>query len=196
MARAAASSRSRATSTRSTTCFGSLRIRLLLLALAGVAAAAALGWWLARRIVRPVVKLRDTAEQIASTQDLTTPIPADGDGEVGSLARSFTTMVDALATSRAQQQRLITDASHEMRTPLTSLRTNIEVLGRADQMPVGPARRGARRAAARGGELSELVAELVELATDSSKAEAPEPVVLADLATTSRRERFVDRVAR
>ncbi len=162
---------------------GSLRIRLLLLALAGVAAAAALGWWLARRIVRPVVKLRDTAEQIASTQDLTTPIPADGDGEVGSLARSFTTMVDALATSRAQQQRLITDASHEMRTPLTSLRTNIEVLGRADQMPEAQRAEVLDALQLEVGELSELVAELVELATDSSKAEAPEPVVLADLAT-------------
>ena len=162
---------------------GSLRIRLLLLALAGVAAAAALGWWLARRIVRPVVKLRDTAEQIASTQDLTTPIPADGDGEVGSLARSFTTMVDTLATSRAQQQRLITDASHEMRTPLTSLRTNIEVLGRADQMPTAQRAEVLDALQLEVGELSELVAELVELATDSSKAEAPEPVVLADLAT-------------
>ena len=89
-----------------------MRLRLFLLALGGTVAAAALGWWLARRIVRPVVKLRYTAEQIASTQDLTTPIPADGEGEVGSLARSFTTMVEALSTSRAQQQRLITDASH------------------------------------------------------------------------------------
>ncbi len=129
------------------------------------------------------MKLRDTAEQIASTQDLTTPIPADGEGEVGSLARSFTTMVDALATSRAQQQRLITDASHEMRTPLTSLRTNIEVLGRADQMPEAQRAEVVDALQLEVGELSELVAELVELATDSSKAEAPEPVVLADLAT-------------
>ncbi len=159
----------------------SLRLRLLLLALGGVVAAAALGWWLARRIVRPVVKLRDTAEQIASTQDLSTPIPTDGDGEVGSLARSFTTMVDALATSREQQQRLITDASHEMRTPLTSLRTNIELLGRAE---LPDAERGEVVDALQleVGELSDLVAELVELATDRSRDEAPEPVVLADLA--------------
>ncbi len=145
-------------------------------------AAAALGWWLARRIVRPVVKLRDTAEQIASTQDLTTPIPADGDGEVGSLARSFTTMVDALATSREQQQRLITDASHEMRTPLTSLRTNIELLGRADGLPDAQRTEVVDALQLEVGELSDLVAELVELATDSSRAEPTEPVVLADLA--------------
>ncbi len=160
----------------------SLRLRLLLLAMGGVAAAAALGWWLARRIVRPVVRLRDTAEHIASTQDLSTPIPADGDGEVGSLARSLTTMVDALATSREQQQRLITDASHEMRTPLTSLRTNIEMLGRADGMPEAQRVEVVDALQLEVGELSELVAELVELATDRSRDEAPEPVVLADLA--------------
>jgi two-component system, OmpR family, sensor histidine kinase MprB len=160
----------------------SLRLRLLLLAMAGVAAAAALGWWLARRIVRPVVRLRDTAEHIASTQDLSTPIPSDGDGEVGSLARSLTTMVDALATSREQQQRLITDASHEMRTPLTSLRTNIEMLGRADGMPEAQRVEVVDALQLEVGELSELVAELVELATDRSRDEAPEPVVLADLA--------------
>ncbi len=159
-----------------------LRLRLLLLAMGGVAAAAALGWWLARRIVRPVVRLRDTAEHIASTQDLSTPIPSDGDGEVGSLARSLTTMVDALATSREQQQRLITDASHEMRTPLTSLRTNIEMLGRADGMPEAQRVEVVDALQLEVGELSELVAELVELATDRSRDEAPEPVVLADLA--------------
>ncbi len=159
-----------------------MRLRLFLLALAGTVAAAALGWWFARRIVRPVVKLRDTAEQIASTQDLTTPIPADGDGEVGSLARSFTTMVDALATSRAQQQRLITDASHEMRTPLTSLRTNIELLGRANGLPDAQRTEVVDALQLEVGELSDLVAELVELATDSSRAEPTEPVVLADIA--------------
>ena len=159
-----------------------MRLRLFLLALGGTVAAAALGWWLARRIVRPVVKLRDTAEQIASTQDLTTPIPADGDGEVGSLARSFTTMVDALATSRAQQQRLITDASHEMRTPLTSLRTNIELLGRANGLPDAQRTEVVDALQLEVGELSYLVAELVELATDSSRTEPTEPVVLADIA--------------
>jgi len=159
-----------------------MRLRLFLLALGGTMAAAALGWWLARRIVRPVVKLRDTAEQIASTQDLSTPIPSDGDGEVGSLARSFTTMVDALATSRTQQQRLITDASHEMRTPLTSLRTNIELLGRADNLPEGQRVEVVDALQLEVSELSDLVAELVELATDSSKAEPAEPVRLAELA--------------
>ena len=70
---------------------------------------------------------------IGEDRDLT--VQAAGVGrEVGSLATSFTTMVTALSTSRAQQQRLIADASHEMRTPLTSLRTNIELLEHYDRL--------------------------------------------------------------
>ena len=84
-----------------------LRLRLAGLALIGMVAAAAAGWLIAWRIVRPVVRLRRAAESIASTQDLSTPIPTEGVGEVASLARSFTTMVGALATSREQQTRLV-----------------------------------------------------------------------------------------
>ena len=44
------------------------------------------------------------------------------DTAMGRLAGSFNRMIDALATSRDQQQRLVMDAGHELRTPLTSLR--------------------------------------------------------------------------
>ena len=161
----------------------SLKLRLLFLGLGGVAAAALLGWLVARRIVRPVERLRDAAERIASTQDLSTTVPVDGVGEVGSLAKSFTTMVGALSTSRDQQQRLITDASHELRTPLTSLRTNVELLQRAEQLPADQRQAILDDMQFEVGELSDLVRELVELATDrSSNDELPEPVRLSDVA--------------
>ena len=107
----------------------SLKLRLGLIGAIGVAAAVLAGWLIAGRIVKPIDRLRVTAEDIARTQDLTTPVPTEGAAEIGSLSRSFTTMVDALATSRREQQRLVGDASHELRTPLTSLRTNAELLG-------------------------------------------------------------------
>lgn len=158
-----------------------LRLRLLTVAAAGIVLAGVLGWLVARRIVRPVVRLRDTAESIATTQDLSTPIPVEGPGEVGSLAQSFTTMVAALATSREQQQRLVTDASHEMRTPLTSLRTNLELLQHLEQLP--PPERADLLEAVQVdvGELTNLLTELVELATDVSSDEAPEALDLVGL---------------
>jgi two-component system sensor histidine kinase MprB len=162
-----------------------LRLRLVLVTLAGVAGAAALGWALAGRIVRPVRRLRDAAEDIAATSDLTTPLPTDGPGEVGSLARSLSSMVTALATSREQQQRLVTDASHELRTPLTTLRTNVEHLRRAPDLPAQQRHEVLRDIDVESRELTDLVNELVELATDrSSTDEEPEVVDLAELAQT------------
>ncbi len=142
---------------------------------AGVAAVA--GVALARYIIRPVTALTEVAEDIAETGKLERRIETERDDEVGRLAVAFNRMVAALATSRHQQHRLVQDASHELRTPLTSLRTNIEVLEQrgslldADQREelVGDIK-------VEVVELSELVAELVNLATDEHTAELAERV--------------------
>jgi two-component system, OmpR family, sensor histidine kinase MprB len=160
----------------------SLRLQLLALSLVGIASAALLGWLFARRIVRPIERLRDTAEQIARTQDLEAPIPETGGGEVGSLATSFSTMVDALAVSKRQQQQLVTDASHELRTPLTSLRTNAELLDRPDALNPAQQLRAVHGIRLEVNELTDLVSELVELATDRADDETPEAVPLQPLA--------------
>ncbi len=160
----------------------SLRLQLLALSLVGIAAAALLGWALARRIVRPIERLRDTAERIARTQDLETPMPDIAGGEVGSLATSFSTMVDALAVSKRQQQQLVTDASHELRTPLTSLRTNAELLDRAEPLNPAQTQQAVQGIRLEVNELTDLVSELVELATDRADDEIPEPVSLPVLA--------------
>jgi two-component system sensor histidine kinase MprB len=160
-----------------------LRNRLLLIALGGTVAAAVLGWLLARRITRPVLHLRERAESIARTQDLATPIDTGGSGEIGSLARSFDTMVKALATSREQQQRLIHDASHEMRTPLTSMRTNLELLAQFEQLNAAQRSELVDAVLVDSGELTHILTELVELATDRSRLiDAPEPLRLRDVA--------------
>ena len=163
-----------------------LQIRLLLIALTGIALAAGVGFLLATRIVRPIRRLTTTAEHIAATRDLTTPVPHGGSDEIGSLSQSFTTMVASLAESQDQQQRLISDASHEMRTPLTSLRTNLELLARAEQPSAGTLSPEDRRAVIEDlrfetGELTTLLTELVELATDRSGGELPADTDLAAL---------------
>ncbi len=122
-----------------------LRTRLVIIALAGIAFAALAAWLVMRRATRPIEQLTDTAERIAETQDLATPIAVKGDDEVGRLAASFNTMLIALDTSREQQQRLVVDASHELRTPLTAVRTNIDFLGHATTLDAERARAAHRR---------------------------------------------------
>ncbi len=161
----------------------SLRTRLALLALVGVVTAAALGWLLATRIVKPIERLRDSAERIARTGDLDVDLPGPGADEVGSLAASFATMVGALAESRDRQRRLVTDASHELRTPLTSLQTNAELLGRGEQLTEAQRSQVSRGIQLEVGELTDLVSELVALARDPAGDD--EPAVSIALATVA-----------
>jgi two-component system sensor histidine kinase MprB len=167
----------------------SLRVRLAGISVLGIAAAALLGWLFARRIVKPVERLRATAEQIARTQDLDAPVSVTGTDEVASLSNSFSTMVGALASSRRQQQQLVADASHELRTPLTALRTNAELLEREDMLSVEQRRQVAQGIKVEVTELTALVSELVELARDPGSD--PEPVERVELADLT--ERVVER---
>jgi two-component system sensor histidine kinase MprB len=105
-----------------------------------------------------------------------------GNDEVGRLAASFNTMLVALDTSREQQRRLVVDASHELRTPLTAVRTNIEFLGRAKTLQPAERNKLVAETSLELDELTTLVAELVELATDVRTEEPVEAVDLAEIA--------------
>ncbi|MFQ5557590.1 MAG: ATP-binding protein [Acidimicrobiales bacterium] len=172
-----------------------LRERVVLLGAAAVLVAALAAWVLAGRAVRPIVGLTDTVEEIATTGDIERPVDGSGPGEVGRLATSFRSMLDALVASRQQQHRLVMDASHEMRTPLTSLRTNVDVLRRMDSLGDDDRRMLLGDIDAELGELTELVAELVDLATEVRDDEALEPVDLGELvaAVAARAERRTGR---
>lgn len=161
-----------------------LRARLGLLGVIATAAAAASGWLIARRIVRPVEKLRAATDRIATTEDLRVPVDVEGKDEIASLATSFNTMIGALTTSREQQARLIADASHELRTPLTSLRTNAELLQRARNLAPEQQQEVLSAVVAEVGELTDLVSELVELARDGSAAD--EALTTAELSEIAR----------
>ena len=148
-----------------------LRTRLLLIGGSAVVLAGILAWFVSRRAVRPVAVLTRAAEHVAATRDLEVPIEVTRRDEIGRLAGSFNTMLAALASSRAQQRRLVADAGHELRTPLTSLRTNIEVLARAGDLPAADRAELLGDARLELEELSDLVAELVDLAADAPPEE-------------------------
>jgi two-component system, OmpR family, sensor histidine kinase MprB len=109
-----------------------LRLILALLCAGGIALAAALGRLAARRVLAPLADVTRTAEHIGETDDLSLRIAVRADDEVGQLATRFNRMLDRLEGSRSAldesvraQRQLVADASHELRTPVTSLRTNI-----------------------------------------------------------------------
>src|SRR6202012_5225275 len=118
-----------------------LRLILALLDLGGIALAAVLGRLVAGAAVLPLKRLTQATEHVTLTQDLSGRISSTGQDEIGRLARSFNAMLDALETSMSAlddsvhaQRQLVADASHELRTPVTSLRTNIEFLQQAEEM--------------------------------------------------------------
>jgi two-component system sensor histidine kinase MprB len=169
-----------------------LRDRLLVIGGLATLGAAGVGWLFARRTARPIERLTDTVETIAATKDLESPMGVQGQGEVGRLGSSFNEMLTALRISQEQQRRLVIDAGHELRTPITSLHTNVELLHRGVELDNEDRRRLLDDLLAEVGGLSDLVDELVELATDQASADEPaEELRLEDIA-----ERVCERARR
>src|SRR2546428_2306609 len=102
-------------------------------------------------------------------------------------------MLAALEESPRAQRQLVQDASHELRTPLTSLRTNIEVLASERTLPAGERERLLTDVVDQLGEMTTLVAELIELARGEQHTAEPEEVrldlVAADAVERARRNR-------
>lgn len=159
-------------------------LRLELLVLVGIIAllTAALGWAIATGVARPIMRLRDATQKIASTLDFTAPVAVGGSGEVRSLSESFKTMIEAVRQSQDKQRRLVSDASHEMRTPLTSLRSNVELLGKIERLPAHERSEVINDVLEDIDELSNLMGELVDLASDLGAAEQAESLSLVELA--------------
>ena len=148
-----------------------LRLILFLLCAAGVALAAVLGRLAARQVLAPLAEVAHTAEHISETEDLTSRIHVHSDDEVGQLARRFNAMIERLQGSREElddsvraQRQLVADASHELRTPITSLRTNIEVLLAGGELSDDDRRRLLADVVEQSEELSALIGDLIELA--------------------------------
>lgn len=152
------------------------------------------GWLLARQLTRRLERLTDVAGEVASTGRLDVAVPVDGGDETGKLGRAFAGMLDALHRSRREQHQLVQDAGHELRTPLTSLRTNVSVLRRRfDDLAPDQREQLLGDLDSETRELTDLVNELVELATDNRDDEPVQPVRLADvaaLAAARARRRF------
>ena len=176
-----------------------LRLILILLSLGGIALAAVLGRLAARRVLAPLAEVADTAQHISQTEDLGARIRVRADDEVGQLATRFNSMLERLQSSRSAldesvqaQRQLVADASHELRTPVTSLRTNIELLLAGEhQLSEEERRRMLADVVEQSEELSSLVGDLIELARGDLPVETDEEVELDQVVSES-----VDRARR
>ena len=165
-----------------------LRLILLLLFAGGIALAAALGRLASRRVLAPLGEVAQAAQHIGETEDLTSRLRVRADDEVGQLATRFNSMLDRLESSRAAldesvraQRQLVADASHELRTPVTSLRTNIEVLLAGGELEPDDRRRLLADVVEQSEELSALVGDLIELARGDEPVGTPDDIRLDNL---------------
>jgi signal transduction histidine kinase len=90
----------------------------------------AVTWWIVGRALRPVEDIREEVERI-SARELDRRVPdAPGGDEVARLAITMNRMLDRLQRSQDRQRRLVSDASHELRSPVAAIRQHAEVAGR------------------------------------------------------------------
>jgi two-component system sensor histidine kinase MprB len=137
----------------------------------GIALAAALGALVARVALAPVRRFTARTETLTmrgaprgASLDLSRRLEVQGRDELGRLAGSFNTTLDALERSVEAQRQLVADAGHELRTPIASLRANIQVLGEAERLPAAEQQSLRADIVAELDELTALVADVVELA--------------------------------
>jgi len=177
-----------------------LRLVLLLVCAGGIALAAVLGRVAARRVLAPLAEVAATARHIEETEDLSSRLRVHADDEIGELATRFNAMIERLQHSREAldesvraQRQLVADASHELRTPITSLRTNIEVLlEQGDALTDEDRHRLLADVLEQSEELSGLIGDVIELARGDLPITSAEDIrldrIVAESVTRGRRD--------
>jgi signal transduction histidine kinase len=102
--------------------------RLALAFAGGVLVAGAFGWYLSRRITKPVLSLARASDELAEGRyDVELPEVRPGD-EIGHLSESFQRMAERLAEADHLERNFLLTVSHELRTPLTAIRGHVDAL--------------------------------------------------------------------
>ena len=117
------------------------REKLLLVLACGIVLAAAAGYAVARRGLRPLHRITDVAERITATRLHAHIEPARWPQELRSLARAFNDMLDRLGDSFSRLAQFSADLAHELRTPINNLMGEAEValkLGEYRKLKPGP----------------------------------------------------------
>ena len=130
----------------------------------GLVVAGALGWYLSRRITKPVLELSAAADEVARGRyDVAVP-EVRGRDEVAHLADRFREMASRLKESEEGERRFLMTVSHELRTPLTAIRGHVEAM--REGLAADPEQRAASLdvVAAEAERLERLVGDVLDLA--------------------------------
>lgn len=148
---------------------GSVARWLAVASLAAVLLAAGVGWGASQRLSAPLIGLADTARRMAQG-DLTARADLDRADEIGLLAGAFNDMATRIEETVNALRRFVSDAAHQLHTPLTALRTNLELAGDDP----GPARRAAylERGLDQMRRLERLTTSLLDLSRVEAGVEA------------------------
>ncbi len=161
-------------------------------------------WFMSGRALRPVKLLAKTTDEIGSTGDLSQRLdPVKRDDEIGALTASFNSMLDTIEDATRQrdatiagQRQFIADASHELRSPLTSILANAGFLvdrPTADPDDRDDAIHDIRSEAVRMGQLIDRLLLLARADLEASSMRTHGPVDLgAVMASVARRARNLD----
>jgi two-component system sensor histidine kinase MprB len=158
-----------------------LLLILALIGAGGVVLAALLGALVARTALAPIARFTRRTEILTGNLDLSRRLEVEGRDELARLAESFNGALDALERSVQAQRHLIADAGHELRTPISSLRANIQVLGEAERLPAEEQESLRRDIVAELDELTALVGDVVELARGATPDGSVEDVRLDEV---------------
>lgn len=110
--------------------FDQLKNLLITIDIIGLILALGTGYIISRKILRPISTMTKTAQNIA-IENMTSRIPVNPvNDELHDLAKTFNNMLDRLQVGITQQQRFVSDASHELRTPATVIRGYSDLLMR------------------------------------------------------------------
>ncbi len=137
--------------------------RFALASALGVVVAALLGWYLSRRLVRPVLVLSHAADEVAGgNYDVT--VPRRAPGEIGHLADRFGEMAERLAEAETQERNFLMSVSHELRTPLTAIRGHVSALREGVVVDPELAAHSLEVVEAEARRLERLVGDILDLA--------------------------------
>jgi signal transduction histidine kinase len=143
------------------------------IALAMLLVVSVLAYLTVGRVLAPLRALGGTARAISSGDDLSRRIDVHGHDEIADLARMFNAMLDRLEAAFALQREFVSDAGHELRTPITIIRGHLELL----EDDPAERRRTITVVTDELDRMSRFVEDLLTLA----KSERPDFLLLADL---------------